>query len=265
MAEIEYFYSAHSAYAYLGSARFMDVARAAGRQIVHRPMDLRRVVAVTGPGPTNGLTPQRRAYFSAREIERWADVGGDHGYLRWWDGVSLFTVDWYAVETWSLWMAERELSGKSRRNAMAALHSFCVWANHRFPTWTIPDFPWPEADEYIPRVISLELQQKILDVIPEPKRGAFLACARLALRPNEARVARVADWRGDTLRIHRGQKDRLVGGREGGTKKRRGAKILPSKGTSARGSNDVGAVSRATIYSATRRRRIPRSSGARPP
>jgi len=171
-----------------------------------------------------------RSGNSLREIERWADVGGDHGYLRWWDGVSLFTVDWYAVETWSLWMAERGLSGKTRRNVMAAFHSFCVWANHRFPTWTIPDFPWPEADEYIPRVISLELQQKILDAIPEPKRGAFLACARLALRPNEARVTRVADWRGDTLRIHRGQKDRLVGGREGGTKKRRGAKILPVEG-----------------------------------
>ena len=37
---IEYFYSAHSAFAYLGSARFMEIARAAGRQIAHRPIDL---------------------------------------------------------------------------------------------------------------------------------------------------------------------------------------------------------------------------------
>jgi len=73
MSEIEYFYSAHSAYAYLGSARFMDIARAANRRITHRPMDLRKVVAVTGPGATNGLTPGRRAYFSGREIERWAE------------------------------------------------------------------------------------------------------------------------------------------------------------------------------------------------
>jgi 2-hydroxychromene-2-carboxylate isomerase len=69
---IEYFYSAHSGYAYLGSARLMAIAREAGRPIVHRPMDLRRVVAVTGPGATNALTPQRRAYFSGREIQRWA-------------------------------------------------------------------------------------------------------------------------------------------------------------------------------------------------
>ncbi len=76
MAEIEYFYSAHSAFAYLGSARFMAIARAAGRRIAHKPIDLVRVVAVTGPGATNGRTPARRAYFSGREIERWAEARG---------------------------------------------------------------------------------------------------------------------------------------------------------------------------------------------
>ncbi len=76
MAEIEYFYSAHSAFAYLGSARLMEIARAAGRRIAHKPIDLVRVVAVTGPGATNGRTPARRAYFSGREIERWAEARG---------------------------------------------------------------------------------------------------------------------------------------------------------------------------------------------
>ena len=71
MSKIEYFYSAHSAYAYLGSARLMEMARVANRRVAHRPMDLRKVVAITGPGSTNGLTPGRRAYFSGREIERW--------------------------------------------------------------------------------------------------------------------------------------------------------------------------------------------------
>ena len=71
---IEYFYSAHSAYAYIGSIRFMDIARTVNRHILHKPMDLRRVVEVTGPGATNTLTPERRAYFSGREIERWAEM-----------------------------------------------------------------------------------------------------------------------------------------------------------------------------------------------
>jgi 2-hydroxychromene-2-carboxylate isomerase len=73
VSEIDYFYSAHSAYAYIGSARFMTIARAANRRIRHKPMDLRQVIAVTGPGSTNALTPARRAYFSGREIERWAE------------------------------------------------------------------------------------------------------------------------------------------------------------------------------------------------
>jgi 2-hydroxychromene-2-carboxylate isomerase len=72
MATIEYFYSAHSGYAYIGSTHFINIAKARGRDIVHKPMDLRRVVAATGPGPTNSLTPQRKAYFSGREIQRWA-------------------------------------------------------------------------------------------------------------------------------------------------------------------------------------------------
>ena len=76
MAEIEYFYSAHSAFAYIGSARLMEIAGAAKCRIAHRPMDLRRVVAATGPGSTNGLTPARQAYFSGREIERWAEARG---------------------------------------------------------------------------------------------------------------------------------------------------------------------------------------------
>ena len=34
MPEIEYFYSAHSAFAYLGSARFMESAKAAGLTLI---------------------------------------------------------------------------------------------------------------------------------------------------------------------------------------------------------------------------------------
>ena len=73
---IEYFYSVHSGFAYLGSARFMAIARAAERQIAHRPIDLDKVLAVTGPGATGGQTPARRAYFFGREIERWAEERG---------------------------------------------------------------------------------------------------------------------------------------------------------------------------------------------
>jgi len=70
---IEYFYAAHSAFAYLGSARFMQIAKAAGRRIVHKPIDLRRVVAESGAGPFGKRSKAHVAYFFGREIERWSE------------------------------------------------------------------------------------------------------------------------------------------------------------------------------------------------
>ena len=75
MAEIEYFYSAHSAFAYIGDRRLHEIAREASARIVHRPFDLRRLMSATG-GAANSMTPERRAYFSRREIERWAAFRG---------------------------------------------------------------------------------------------------------------------------------------------------------------------------------------------
>jgi len=65
MSEIEYFYSAHSAFAYLGSARFMAIAKAAGRIIMHRPNDLRRVVPASGSTRFSERSKGHYAYFSA--------------------------------------------------------------------------------------------------------------------------------------------------------------------------------------------------------
>lgn len=75
MKQIEYFYSAHSGYAYIGSKAFLNIAKQSGRGIDHRPMDLRAVIA-SWPGPHNGRTPKHRAYFSGREIQRWAEYRG---------------------------------------------------------------------------------------------------------------------------------------------------------------------------------------------
>jgi len=70
---VEYFYAAHSAYAYLGSARLMEIVRAAGARLLHRPMDLRRVVPAAGSIPTGERTAGHRAYFFGREIQRWSE------------------------------------------------------------------------------------------------------------------------------------------------------------------------------------------------
>jgi 2-hydroxychromene-2-carboxylate isomerase len=73
MDGIEVFYAAHSAFAYLGSARLMAIAQAAGRRIVHKPMDLNRVMAAAGSTAFRERSPAHRAYFFRREIERWSE------------------------------------------------------------------------------------------------------------------------------------------------------------------------------------------------
>ena len=50
MADIEYFYSAHSAFDYLGSALFMEIAGRLERRIAHKPVELRELVAVSSGG-----------------------------------------------------------------------------------------------------------------------------------------------------------------------------------------------------------------------
>jgi 2-hydroxychromene-2-carboxylate isomerase len=73
MPTIEYFYAAHSAYAYLGSAKLMEIAAAAGATIIHKSNDLRKVVPAAGSTPTSERSKGHRAYFFGREINRWSE------------------------------------------------------------------------------------------------------------------------------------------------------------------------------------------------
>ncbi len=73
MAEIEYFYAAHSVYAYIGSRRLMEVAEGAGRRIRHKPYDLRRGMDGIGATPIRQRGAAHYAYFFGREIARWSE------------------------------------------------------------------------------------------------------------------------------------------------------------------------------------------------
>jgi len=73
LAEIEYFYSTHSAYAYIGSQLFFDIAARHGCRIIHRPIDLNPVVDATSGEPFGYRSQAHRDYFFDREIERWAE------------------------------------------------------------------------------------------------------------------------------------------------------------------------------------------------
>ncbi len=73
MSEIEYFYAAHSAFAYLGSARLSVIVGRAGRRIRHKPFDLRRSMQHLGAPGFTERTDAHKAYYFGREIERWSE------------------------------------------------------------------------------------------------------------------------------------------------------------------------------------------------
>ncbi|MEC9454946.1 MAG: 2-hydroxychromene-2-carboxylate isomerase [Pseudomonadota bacterium] len=76
MADIEYFYSAHSLFAYVGSARLSEIAEAAGRRIAHRPCDLDRIMASADATPFKERSKAQYAYYFGRETERWSEYRG---------------------------------------------------------------------------------------------------------------------------------------------------------------------------------------------
>lgn len=73
---IEYFYSVRSIYAYFGAARIAALARLHGRRLLHRPIDLSRVVPGAGHQPLNERSAAHKAYFFGREVERWSEFLG---------------------------------------------------------------------------------------------------------------------------------------------------------------------------------------------
>lgn len=73
---IEYWYSAHSAFAYLGATRLGEIAAAHGQQVLHRPFDLTPVISAVSGGYAAARSPAHRAYFFDEDLYRWARYRG---------------------------------------------------------------------------------------------------------------------------------------------------------------------------------------------
>ncbi|MGJ8597694.1 2-hydroxychromene-2-carboxylate isomerase [Sulfitobacter sp.] len=71
--QIEYFYSAHSAYAYLGAPTLARIAKATGAQVIHRPFDFMPVVQASGAQGFKERSAAHIDYFFGRELRRWGE------------------------------------------------------------------------------------------------------------------------------------------------------------------------------------------------
>lgn len=69
---IEYFYAAHSAFAYLGAPTLAKIAAQHGARVVHRPFDFWPVLHAAGAPGIGGRSQAHIAYFFGRELRRWA-------------------------------------------------------------------------------------------------------------------------------------------------------------------------------------------------
>ncbi len=69
---VDYFFTAQSPWAYLGHARFADIAKAAGARVSVLPVDMGKVFAVSGGLPLAQRAPQRQAYRLV-ELKRFSE------------------------------------------------------------------------------------------------------------------------------------------------------------------------------------------------
>lgn len=83
----------------------------------------------------------------------------------------------------------------------------------------VPDFPRRSKRQHTPRIVALEVQDRILAAIPEDRRGIFLAL-RLGIRPSEGRAFNIADYdfRAGVLDVRWAMQGQFHDARRAGTK-----------------------------------------------
>ena len=76
MSQIDYYYSAYSLYAYLGSKKFLEIAKKSGRSINHKPVCLVTLMVDNGNHRWEDRTEENLHYFFRRQKDRWAEFRG---------------------------------------------------------------------------------------------------------------------------------------------------------------------------------------------
>ena len=70
---VQYYYSAYSAYAYIGHQYFEKIVKDSGRHIDHRPFNLIKCVNSVGSQPLSDRTEASLEYHFQRQRDRWSE------------------------------------------------------------------------------------------------------------------------------------------------------------------------------------------------
>lgn len=140
------------------------------------------------------------------------------GYLTYLLDLSIYDIDYGVLEDWLAWLedAKPSLSPKTRKHALSSVMTFLRWLRKRKTISEVPECPEIPVDEHAPVLLSDETRMRILQAIPEARRGIFLAMA--GLRPGEARALDSSGYRDGFVTISRGAKDQRVEGEIRSTK-----------------------------------------------
>jgi len=106
-----------------------------------------------------------------------------------------------SLREWALWLGDRvnqrtnaRLSPKAQNKVLDLFRAFVRRLADDGVIVKAPKFPSIQVPEVEIRTIDREAQNRVLQAIGWERRGAFLACAREALRPSEVRAADLVDF-----------------------------------------------------------------------
>ena len=124
------------------------------------------------------------------------------------------------LKDWVRWLrGKRKKNGEPLADStvqacVAHLMAFLHWLEAEEILHSVPVPPTIEVRPPDPDLLTREEQDLVLEAIPEPRRGIFIALVDLALRPSEARAVMVGDFdpAGLWLRIRRAAKDHRTDG-----------------------------------------------------
>ena len=129
----------------------------------------------------------KRSPTSIRELERYAQTDGHFSF---WYGRTTLEITTPHVDDFALWLGKRGLSAKTQKNVIGCFRSFVSWLARRGELDGRPEVHWPaiQVAEHVPRVLTLDQQDLVLEAIQWERRGAFLAAATESLRLSEVRA-----------------------------------------------------------------------------
>ena len=166
------------------------------------------------------LPEQRRKHargsLSDKRLQELSRYPG-RGVLDYWAGVGLNQLTSASLVRWKGWLEDRGHGPRYVRHILVDFGAFLrfehsIGSLEKVPT--VPRVEVPHKEKRVPRVDDL---RRVLDAIPEPERGLWLARGLAGLRPSEARRLDVSDYLPETGEL-------VIPGKK--TKKKRG-RVLP--------------------------------------